>query len=190
MDMSYVTVRSYRDPIDAELGRARLESEGIASVIADDELIAMQWDLSLAVGGAKLKVAEMDQARASEILGEDRSGDLAILPESLSAPTAEVQCPACGSFELQASTARRRWAALSLLSGLPLIFGRREWVCQACRHTWPRGTGSSIGQSAETIDAERQVHRRSGPPILLIAFLALLGVVLLANSWIGLSRGS
>ncbi len=183
--MSFITVRSYRDPIEAELDRARLESEGIASVIIDDELIAMQWDLSFAVGGAKLKVAEMDRVRASEILGEDRSEDLASLPEFLSAPGAEVQCPDCGSLEVEASSARRRWAALSLLSGVPLLFGRREWVCRVCRHAWRRRTGRSTETSARTLEAERQVQQRSGLPTLLIAFIVLLGVVFLVNVRIG-----
>jgi len=188
--LSYRTVRTYRDPIEAELGRARLESEGIDSVIADDGLIAMQWDLSFAVGGAKLKVAEMDHARASEILDEDRSGELATLSESLSAPADEVRCPDCGSLEVDASSARRRWAALSLLSGLPLVFGRREWVCRVCRQVWPRRTQGSIGRSAQTIEAERRVHQQSGPPTVLIAFATFLAIVLIAHSRLGLSIGS
>ncbi len=40
--MPLVTLRSYRDPIEADVARAHLEEAGIASVVFDDHLFTTQ----------------------------------------------------------------------------------------------------------------------------------------------------
>jgi hypothetical protein len=71
--LSWVTISQYSLPYEAHLDRARLESEGITAVIADEHTISMQWMLSDALGGVRLRVQDEDLARAEEILAEDRS---------------------------------------------------------------------------------------------------------------------
>ncbi|MDX1634234.1 MAG: DUF2007 domain-containing protein [Marinobacter sp.] len=83
--MNWVTLRQYSLPYEAHLDRARLESEGITAVIADEHTIAMQWMLSDALGGVRLRVQPDDLARAERILAEDRS-DLVDEPDSHRAP--------------------------------------------------------------------------------------------------------
>lgn len=72
--MNWITIARYSLPYEAHLDRARLESEGILSIIADEYTINMQWLYSNAMGGVRLQVDEPDLARAAEILEEDRSG--------------------------------------------------------------------------------------------------------------------
>ncbi len=83
--MSWVTLRQYSLPYEAHLDRARLESEGITAVIADEHTIAMQWMLSDALGGVRLRVQPDDLARADAILAEDRS-DLIEEPDQRQLP--------------------------------------------------------------------------------------------------------
>lgn len=92
--MALVTVRSYRDPIDAELAKARLEGAGIPAFLADQHVVAIQWLYSIAIGGVKVNVEDSDLAFAREVLREDHSADLSIIPESESAPSHGAEVPA------------------------------------------------------------------------------------------------
>lgn len=179
--MSLVTLRSYRDPIEADVARAHLEDAGIASVVFDDHLITMQWLYSTAVGGAKLEVEAADVVRAKEILSEDRSADLAGIPESQNPPSDGEQCPECGSVDVSPSPIRRDIAALSFLLEFPIVAGRRRWRCHACRNSWRRRSASPAEAPLETLEAEQIVHQRNGPPILVIVGLFALGLLILTT---------
>ncbi len=176
--MSLVTLRSYRDPIAAELAKNRLESEGIRAAIFDDHLVAIQWLYSRAVGGVKVKVDEADLARASEVLGEDRSGDLQQVPEGAAPPGESEVCPACASVELHRSSAQRRFAAWSLLTGLPLAFWSGKFVCEACGHSW-KPEARRDEAAPETLAAEARVQQTRRYPIWRWIFAAFLGLAIL-----------
>ena len=179
--MPLVTLRSYRDPIEADVARNHLEDAGIASVVFDDHMITMQWLYSIAIGGAKLKLDAADVVRAKEILGEDRSADLAGIPESRNPPSEGEQCPSCGSDDVSPSPVRRNLAALSFLLEFPIVAGRRRWRCHTCRNTWRRRSSSPAEAPLETREAEQLVHQRSGPPILVIIGLFALGFLILTT---------
>lgn len=180
--MPLVTLRSYRDPIEADVARAHLEDAGIPSVVFDDHLITAQWLYSVAIGGAKLKVDAADVMRANEILGEDRSAELAEIPESRNPASDGERCPTCGSQDVAPSAVRRNLAALALVLDFPIGVGRRRWRCQACGTDWRRRTGSPGETPRETLEAEQVVHQRSGPPVLVIVGLVAIGVLIL-NNW-------
>lgn len=179
--MPLVTLRSYRDPIEADVARSHLEDAGIESVVFDDHMITAQWLYSIAIGGAKLKVEAVDVVRAKAILGEDRSADLAGIPESRNPPSEGEQCPNCGSNDVSPSPVRRNLAALSFLLEFPIVAGRRRWRCHACRNTWRRRSSSPAEVPLETRDAEQLVYRRSGPPMLVIVGLFALGFLILTT---------
>jgi hypothetical protein len=60
-----VTLRRYLQPVEAELDRARLESEGIAAFLQDSSLMTLSTADS---PGVRLQVAASDEARAREVL--------------------------------------------------------------------------------------------------------------------------
>ncbi len=68
-----VTVRSYFDPLDAEMAVNLLRSEGIHASLADSKLVSNTWHLANAVQGIKLQVPEQDLAKANYYLGEIES---------------------------------------------------------------------------------------------------------------------
>ena len=177
--MALVTLRSYRDPIDAELGKARLENAGIPAVILDQHLVSIQWLYSNAVGGVKLTVDESDLDAALQVLGEDRSTDLSNIPEGQAPPVDGDHCPVCGSTDVLHSRLQRIAAAASLATGLPLIAWRRRWICASCDHTWMRDASKTSETSEVTLRAEALVHERRSFPIVRVMIASLLGLAVL-----------
>lgn len=124
----WVTVASFSLPYEAHLARARLEAEGLTVWVADEHTISMQWLYSNALGGVKVNVREGQELRALDILAEDRSD---LLEEE--AMEDEPRCPDCGEKALEAVTAGRRGAFLSiLLTNAALWPIRQQRRCRAC----------------------------------------------------------
>ena len=175
--MALVTLRSYRDPIDAELAKLRLETAGIPVVVADQHLVGVQWLWSIAIGGVKVKVEESDLAQAREVLREDHSADLAAIPES-AAPAEDDECPVCGSAQVEPSRSRRVGAALSLAIGIPIPYGKDRWVCRACGHAWKMGDPDPHAEDPPaTLAAEHAVHEGRSYPRVLVAILIALVIL-------------
>ena len=130
-----VTVETFSTPWEAQLARARLETEGIHSVIADENFIRLYWALSNAVGGVKLKVREEDAPRAAELL-KDRHPipEIYLVTEE---DAARPRCPGCRSDNLDFE----RWSRLGFIGswvilGVPLPIPRRRWICRNCGADW------------------------------------------------------
>lgn len=81
-----VTVRSYFDPLDAEMAVNLLRSEGIQASLADSKLVSNTWHLANAVQGIKLQVPEQDLAKANYYLGEIESARSERLSEEPAKP--------------------------------------------------------------------------------------------------------
>jgi Putative prokaryotic signal transducing protein len=71
-----VTLRQFRDLPEAILARGVLESAGIESFLADDNIVRMDWFISNLIGGIKLKVRKEDLEAANEVLQEPAPGEL------------------------------------------------------------------------------------------------------------------
>lgn len=63
-----VLLRRFRDIPEALLAKGRLDSFGIDCVLADDNMVRMDWFISNLLGGVKLLVEPEDFTRASSIL--------------------------------------------------------------------------------------------------------------------------
>lgn len=68
------TLAAFGHPDQAHLLRMRLESCGIAAHVRDENMVALDWLASLAIGGVKVDVADEDYATALEILEEGKAG--------------------------------------------------------------------------------------------------------------------
>jgi hypothetical protein len=140
-----VTVRRYRDLIEAFVGRSLLESAGIPAWVADENLVRMDWFYSNMVGGMRLQVDERDEAAAREIL-EERA------PETITYGEEEVYiqptCPKCGSAEItlgNGTESGRSFVALSLLA-IPVPPRKAAWHCEICSAQWvDAGNGEPLG---------------------------------------------
>ena|SRR2546427_13207213 len=77
--MALVTLRSYRNAIDAEFAKAQLEASGIPAVVVDDHLVSV---LSGAIGEVRVQVDESNLANARALLQQDDpSSDLVRQPQ-------------------------------------------------------------------------------------------------------------
>ncbi len=126
-----VTLMTFTYPAEAHLNRAKLESAGIWSFVADESLVSANQFFSTALSGVKLQVRESDAEEALRVLGR--------IPEEapVSAESDEDNCPQCHSKDIQYETFPLRWIFLSIfLLGFPLLFLRRKWKCNNCGNEW------------------------------------------------------
>ena len=86
--MPPVTVGCYLHPIEAEIARGRLESEGIPAFLHSNNHSQIDWPITLALGGIRLQVPSCAAQKAREILQS-----VVPLPDS----DEEIACPSCGS---------------------------------------------------------------------------------------------
>jgi hypothetical protein len=92
-----VTIATFDQPAQARLAENALKEAGIASTVSDENLVAMDWLLSNAVGGAKVQVWEEDAEKAVELLesrfGEDGENLGAMISPEEFAAEAEAAAP-------------------------------------------------------------------------------------------------
>ena len=125
---------------EAEAAKSALDAAGIESWIADENMVAMDWMYSNAIGGVKLVVADEDAGDAEEVLAN------AATPEEETPPQApeiaEPHCPRCSATEIY-HLHWRRLRAISLFGWfaavivVPLWLVLPKWQCDRCGlRTW------------------------------------------------------
>ena len=70
---SVVTLRQFLTVQEALMAKSILDSAGIESFLADENVISMNWLWSNALGGVKLQVRRTDAAIASDLLNQKLS---------------------------------------------------------------------------------------------------------------------
>lgn len=124
------TIATYSLPYEAQIARAKLDSEGIPAYIADEHTINMQWLYSNALGGVRLQVPQSFAQQAIEVLAEDCSETL-IHQEGIDL----ITCTECGSTDTEAHQIGRRWAFLVFLGlDFPLFPVKNTVRCRECGH--------------------------------------------------------
>ena len=68
--VSFITLKTFDNPIDAHLLKTKLESEGIVVYLFDENINSINPLYNIATGGIKLNIAEQDLDRAVEVLRE------------------------------------------------------------------------------------------------------------------------
>lgn len=109
-----VSIRYYRDLLEAQIAKSALESAGIFAFLRDENTVRIDWGYSNAVGGIRLQVRPEDQAAAEEALSQP-------IPSVIDAEGIQYEqprCPACQSLDIS-----RLWA-------------RSTWSCASCGAKW------------------------------------------------------
>ena len=65
-----VTIRSFPDVMQAWLAKSSLESAGIECCLADDNMVRLDWGISIVLGGVKLQVRPEDAEAAIGMLDQ------------------------------------------------------------------------------------------------------------------------
>jgi hypothetical protein len=128
-----VTVERFRDLPEALLAKGSLESAGIRCILADDNMVRMDWFISNLIGGVKLLVEPQDAAEAKEILQQ-------ATPEAFDVEGVgeyqQPRCPKCGSLDIEFEPINRKIAYPTAWLGVPLPVHHKAWRCRACTAEW------------------------------------------------------
>ncbi len=82
----FVTVGNFSDAIAAELARAKLESAGIEAQLGDEMTVSIDWQLTNALGGIRLRVVAGEAQAARAILRDTPEPPASAMPgEALNA---------------------------------------------------------------------------------------------------------
>jgi hypothetical protein len=117
------------------MARVTLDAEGIRCYLADAEVIRLDWTLSMALGGIKLRVPAADRERALARLHRTSTSQVLALVDSPAADD-DARCPACGAAAVQFVDHGRRLSLVATLLGLPLLLRLRASRCATCGHRW------------------------------------------------------
>jgi len=132
----WAVVATYRDLGAAQVAHGLLEANDVPCLLADHEVIRLDWRLSTALRGIKLRVPYTDFDRAQELLAaspapeSDSRGD--VTPEDLPG----AACPSCASKEVVYVNLAQKWSLAFLLLGVPIFARRWGFRCQVCNHSW------------------------------------------------------
>jgi len=138
-----IMLRSFRDVPEALLAKGRLDSAGIECLLADDNMVRMDWFISNLLGGVKLLVDAEDFAQALRILNDPIPPQLEL---DAVGEYAQAQCPKCGSLDTSFAELITKISYPGARLGLPVPLKVDGWKCDSCGHAWPE---SSPGTSRE-----------------------------------------
>jgi hypothetical protein len=134
-ETDWVTVATFRDLAEAEMARVTLDAEGIRCYLADAEVIRLDWTLSMALGGIKLRVPAAERERALGRLHRTSTAQVLRLVDDRG-EDGGTRCPACSAPAVRVVDRGRRFSLAAVLLGLPVLFRLRASRCSACGHRW------------------------------------------------------
>jgi len=130
-----VTLRHFRDVPEALLAQGKLQSAGIECVLADGNLVRMDWLLSNAIGGIRLQVKQAELELARAILEEPIPPEFG--PEDGGESFIQPRCPRCCSLDIGFEKINRFWTyGLWLLLSFPIPIRKGCWKCYTCGIEW------------------------------------------------------
>lgn len=91
----FVTIATFECTADAEAMKLLLEDEGFEVLLADENLVRMNWFLSAAVGGVKLQVPEAKAELAAQFVEKNRRRARRD-EEKANLPDVVFECEECG----------------------------------------------------------------------------------------------
>lgn len=130
--VSFITLKTFDNPIDAHLLKTKLESEGIVVYLFDENINSINPLYNIATGGIKLNIAEQDLDRAVEVLREIDAAAYVDERDNV------LLCPACGSTDLYNNYRSMREtkgffsAVVSLLLLVFPIYYKLLYKCKSC----------------------------------------------------------
>ncbi len=120
MEEKFFTIAAFEYAADVQIVKGKLESEGIAVFLRDENTLNSDPMISNAIGGVKLQVYAKDKGRALEIYNEIR----AYAVDNLGNP---IRCPNCKAQKSEAYYERK-----TIFHKLFPFFEKRKYKCLNC----------------------------------------------------------
>lgn len=124
-------LKRFDDSIGAHILKTKLLSEGIESVIFDENIMTLNPLYNVTVGGVRLMVLHSDYKKAVAVMQEGET-------------TSVIQCPMCDSYEVEGpfKTAKTPLSKIGLLLSFitfayPFHF-KTTYKCQNCTYEFER----------------------------------------------------
>lgn len=134
MSENLIVVRRFRDLIEAELAKGKLESAGIDAFVADENIVRMDWLYSNAIGGLRLMVKPEDADEACSILDQPIPAE--ITQENAELSYTQPHCPKCDSLDISFETLNRPLSYSLMYLNFPFPVSKHNWKCYACGAEW------------------------------------------------------
>lgn len=138
---SQAVVARFIDWNEAQIARGLLESNGIACRVGDSNVAAVEWGITLALGGIRLMVLDdADAPEAHRLLADVRNGDMNRALDRMDA-TGTVDdddtehCPACSSTDIFRARSPLS-AVIAALFSAPMLLPSKQRHCRKCAHEW------------------------------------------------------
>lgn len=131
--MKTVKLMTCNDATQAHIVQGMLESEGIDSMLQNENMSGLLAGCINNISGVDILVGEADYEKATQLLEQNQ-----MIPEQLK------YCPACGSEDLKFRLKKGRrlktfFAAFAcMLAGTPPGTNHWEYVCNACGKTFEK----------------------------------------------------
>jgi len=130
--LELITLKTFDNPIDAHLMRAKLESENIVCFLFDEHTVGMNPLYNVTLGGIKLKINKSDIEKATEII------DQVSKTPSTNEVGEVIRCPNCKSEDLYSGFKSMRGgkgvlsAIIAFLFMVFPIFYKTVYKCKTC----------------------------------------------------------
>ena len=121
MEYEFYTLGAFEYVADVQIIKGRLESEGIAVFLRDENTLNTDPLISSAIGGVKLQVYTRDKDRAIAIYDEIRN-------YALDDDGSPIVCPNCKAKKSEVYYSRR-----GLLNKLFPFFEKKKYRCTNCQ---------------------------------------------------------
>lgn len=136
-----VMIRRFQDLPEALLSKSILDSAGIESFLADENLVRIDWFYSNLVGGIKLLVRAEDADTAGKLLAQETLGKFDVDGVG---EYKQPRCPQCQSLDVAFDELNKRVACGSVLfAGSVIPENHEHWKCNTCGQQWKDSASAS-----------------------------------------------
>ena len=129
--MHLITLTTFDNAVEVHIVKARLEGEGIQSMLQDENMVALNPLYNVTLGGIKLKVLAEDVERAQAVLQEIEQAPMTDDHDQV------IHCPNCGSAELYQgfkSMKGTKGVLAAVISFLLMVFPLHFKTVYRCKH--------------------------------------------------------
>lgn len=124
-----------------------LDSAGIQSFLADENLVRIDWFYSNLIGGIKLLVRGEDAETAIKLLEQGTPQNFQVDGVG---EYRQPRCPRCRSLNVDLDELNKRIAYGGMLfAGIPMPSTNEHWKCPSCGHEWEDEDANHAGNKGK-----------------------------------------